>query len=140
MSEWSYYLDDPQWRAAYHRAMGPFNNTILPRWIQGSVGGSTPMHLWSNEYGYLYMKFGTNVGINAYDGGIQQSISPLVTPKLQNQVRDCTLVTMNPGGCQMAGVQQIYTMTALTPHPYGVSYATGRSPYTWPVKPTGRVP
>lgn len=139
MSEWSYYLDDPNWRAAYFRAHEPMNGVIFPRWIQGSVGGTTPMHLWSNEYGYNYMKFGTNFGVNAYAPGVQP-FSPLVTGQLQNQVKDCNLKTSNPGGCQMAAVQQIFTDTATTPHPFGVSYRTGRSPYTWPVKPTGKIP
>jgi len=138
MSDWSYYLDDGNYRAAYKYAMGPMNGVIYPRWIQGSVGGTTPMHLYSNEYAYTYMKHGTNIGINAYSGGLKP-FSPLVTPELQDQVKECSLITTNPSGCQMAAVQQIYSDVALTPHPFKISYATGRSPYTQPEKPTGRI-
>jgi len=137
MSDWSYYLDDPQWRAAYKYAMGPMNKTIFPRWIQGSVGGTTPMQLESSEYDYIYMKHGSNTGINAYDGGLRP-FSSAVTPQLQGQVKQCGLATMNPAGCQMAAVRQIYSDVTLTPHPFRISYATGRSPYTVPEKPTGR--
>jgi len=142
MSDWSYYMADPLWRATYRRSMQPMNGTVFPRWIQGSVGGTTPMALWSNEYGYNYMKFGTNVGINAYDGGVQK-FSSLVSPNLQHQVKNCTLSTMNPGGCQMAASQQLFTLDPPggTPHPFGLSYKTGRSPAEkWVERPTGYVP
>ena len=135
----SYYTDNPHWMAMVKRGNGLFNNTILPRWTQGSVGGNSPMFLWNHEYSYVRVKHGTNFGTNAYDGGVKR-VSPLVTPHLQQQVSDCTLATMNPGGCQMAALQQMYTDTAVTPHPYGISYATGRPPHMEAVAPTGRVP
>lgn len=142
MSDWSYYINNPHWRATYNRAVRPMNGVIFPRWIQGSVGGTTPMPLWSNEYDYNYMKFGTNMGVNAYNPGLH-NFSPLVTPGVQKQVKECNLQTMNPGGCQMAAVQQIYTLQPPTgtPHPMGISYKTGSAPsQTWGEPPTGTVP
>ena len=136
MSELSEYMDNPHWMNMYKYAMGPPNDGHYKRWIQGSVGMMEPMHLWSNEYAFNYMKHGQN-NIIPYRGNVRQ-FAPSVTPQLQANVRRCTNDTTNSAGCQLAAVRQVFSEDAFTPHPFNVSYQTGRSPFMPEIPPNGR--
>lgn len=147
------YLDNPHWEAIYRYAMGPPNGGYYKRWVQGSVGGNHPMFLWANEYAHTSMKHGQN-NINPYRSGIK-NFAPSVTPKLQQQVVNCSEHTLNPGGCQTAAIRKVYSLDSspsfnehehpgvsrhvpdITPHPYGVSYKTGFSPNMASIPPNG---
>ena len=58
-------------------------------------------------------------------GGIQ-NFNHAVTPELHNEVFQCSQETLNPAGCQMTAVQHAFDQKALTPHPFGASYKSGR--------------
>lgn len=129
------YLENPEWSKFYNYAQsGAPNDGFYKRWIQGSVGGTTPMHLYSNEYSHLYMKFGQNDPI-PYHGNLKP-FSPTVNDDIMGQVSQCSYSTTNPVGCQVAGIRKVFTYdnspkryATDTPHPYGVSYVTGYQPY-----------
>ena len=60
MSDLGYYIGDPGWDKFMEAGMRPPNQGFMRRWIQGSVGGQSPMQLYSNEYAFLRMKHGQN--------------------------------------------------------------------------------
>jgi len=122
------------WDALSRRGVGALNDGFCKRWIQGSVGMNSPMFLYSNEYSFLAMKHGQNDPL-PYRGNIAK-FDRYVTPELQKQVVDCSVQTLNPVGCQLAAVQQVFSASdkALlsgdrTVHPYDVSYETGYNPF-----------
>ena len=140
------YLENPFWAKYYNYALqgGP-NGGYDKRWIQGSVGMMEPMPLWSNEYGHLYMKHGQNE-LLPYRGNIKH-FAPSVTPELRMLVDKCSHDTINPAGCQDAAIRKVFTVDSTppyqpggipalagqishysTPHPFNISYETGRSP------------
>lgn len=134
MSYSSYYYDNPYWEKMRNYALsGPVNGGHYKRWVQGSSGMMSPMHIYSNEYSYTYMKHGQN-DINPYRGNIKH-FAPSVTHDLRNAVRQCTKDTINAPGCQMAAVRQIHSIDDQTPHPFDVSYNTGFSPYLTAIPP-----
>ena len=108
----------------------------MKRWTQGSVGMMEPMHIYANEYSFLYMKHGHN-NILPYRGNIH-NFSKDVTPELRREVTDCSFRTLNPAGCQIAAIQRVVSKAEETPHPFGVSYETGYSPYAYPIPPEYR--
>ena len=137
------YLENPHWRAQYRYTMGPPNGGYYKRWIQGSVGMMEPLPLWSNEYSHVYMKHGQN-NILPYRGNLKK-FAPSVTPKLLEQVLECSLDTVNPAGCQDAAIRRVFTTDSSpehhsrqhthplfarhspdnTPHPFDANYQTG---------------
>ena len=77
---------------------------------QGSVGMMHPMFLWSNEYMHGSMKRGqSGYSNNPYNGGITR-FSPHVTPQLQDQVQNCSDITVNPGACQTVAVKNVFSI------------------------------
>jgi len=146
MTELNQYLDNPYWMGFYRYAMGPPNGGYYKRWVQGSPGMMEPMPLYSNEYSHLYMKHGQN-DLLAYRGGIKR-FAPSVNGNLQAQVHQCNSDTLNPAGCADAAVRKVYSKdahrqgpsftgrTPVTPHPFDVSYETGRSPHMAWIPPT----
>lgn len=136
MSDLGYYLDNPFWLAHYKYAMGAPNGGHYKRWVQGSPGGQEPMPLYSNEYSYTYMKGGAE-HLNPYRGNIKHNLKGATLP-IRAQVYQCTNQTLNPAGCQLAAVSQLYTTHESTPHPFNVSYHTGYSPYEVAIPPIFR--
>lgn len=143
------YLSNPYWAKFYRYSMGPPNGGYYKRWVEGSPGMMNGMFLWSNEYGFVDMKHGEN-NIVPYRGNIQM-FAPSVTPDLMEQVSQCTIETINPGGCQDAAIRAAFSndssrdymmqfskhVPGITPHPYGTSYRTGYSPNTTRIPPNG---
>lgn len=138
MTEMNQYLENPDWEKMYRYALGPPNGGYYKRWVQGSPGMMEPMPVYSNEYSHVYMKHGQN-DLLSYRGGVKK-FSPSVNGHLQSQVHQCNKQTLNPAGCADAAIRQVYSsdshaigpiysgIGAKTPHPYNVSYQTGRSP------------
>jgi hypothetical protein len=118
------YLQNEDWAKFYEYSFLPPNGGHYKRWVQGSPGMMSGMPLYSNEYSYLYMKHGSNNNI-PYRGGVKR-FSPSVTPALKQQVQECSFQTKNPAGCQMSAIQQVYSYD-VNPHPFGVSYYSGRN-------------
>lgn len=149
MTSMDEYLQNPEWAKFYRYSMGPPNGGYYKRWIQGSSGMMEPLPLWSNEYGFTYMKHGQN-NIVPYRGNIQP-FAPSVSPSLMRQVAVCTYETVNPGGCQNEAIRKVFTNDssqsymsefsqdppATSPHPFGVSYRTGFSPKGRWIPPNG---
>ena len=130
MSTLQDYLENPIWRAQYNRAMqGAPNGGFYKRWIQGSAGMMEPMHIYSNEYSHLYMKHGQN-DLLPYTGNIKK-FAPGATDGLRQQVLQCSKETLNPVGCQIEAIEQIFSADAndyrigQTPHPYNTNYDSG---------------
>lgn len=123
MSQLSEYLSDPDWVRFMQEGLKAPNNGYMRRWIQGSPGAQSPMQIYSNEYSFLRMKHGQN-NLLPYRGGIQK-VNDLVDSNLQNQVQQCSLQTLNPAGCQMDAIRYVIDAKS-NPHPYGLSYETGR--------------
>lgn len=122
------------WDALSARGVGALNDGFCKRWIQGSVGMNSPMPLYSNEYSFLFMKHGQNDPL-PYRGNLAL-FDKYVTTELKQQVNQCSRQTLNPVGCQLAAIQQVFSASdkALHPadrtvHPYDVSYKTGYNPF-----------
>ena len=127
MSDLSYYTDNEHWMSMMKYAMGPPNGGHYKRWVQGSPGMMEPMPLYSNEYAHTYMKHGQN-NIVPYRGNVKP-FSPLVTPEVHHGVNRCTQDTTDNVGCSTSAAQQIISSGyGGTPHPFGISYQTGRLP------------
>lgn len=105
MTSLSDYMDNPLWASNYNRALRPPNGGEYRRWVQGSSGMMSPMPLWSNEYGFVYMKHGQNNNL-PYRGNIKY-FSPKVTPELRSNVCECTESTLDPASCQQCAVQKV---------------------------------
>lgn len=91
------YLRNPHWRALYERSLIPMNYGALPQWHQGSVGGNSPMVLWSNENTYGYMKRGQET-LLPYHSNLQSLRG--VIPAIRRQVHECNHSTLNPVKCE----------------------------------------
>lgn len=122
------------WAALQERGMKAPNGGFYKRWIQGSVGMMEPMPIFSNEYSFLYMKHGQNDPI-PYRGNLAK-FDKYVTPQLMQQVDQCSKSSLNPVGCQLAAVEQVFSASnsilhkdGRTVHPYDVSYQTGMNPF-----------
>jgi hypothetical protein len=139
--------ENPAWAQLRKYTFQPPNGgDAYQRWPMGSVGANSPMPLYSNEYGHLYMKHGQN-DLLSYTGGIK-NFAPSVTRHLQNQVHTCSHMTLNPAGCQQNAISKVYSVDAhhtgpyhkhdqarqspVTPHPYAVSYQLGYPPQQYP--------
>lgn len=98
MSSIQDYLENPQWAGNWNYAttQAP-NGGYYKRWPQGSVGMNSPMNIWATEYSVLTMKHGTN-NPSPYTGSLQQ-FSPFVTPRVQNDVKQCISSTWNGSNC-----------------------------------------
>jgi hypothetical protein len=99
------YDDDPYWAAMARRGLGPTNNAYYKEYNNTSPGGLGPMFISNNEYFYTAMRLGHNY-ILPYKSGLQ-NFSPLVTPRLKNQVSECTRITYQPSACQWGAVSSL---------------------------------
>lgn len=149
MADLNLILENPNWAKLRKYAMGgPNGGDAYARWPQGSIGMNSPMPLWSNEYGHLYMKHGQN-DLLSYSGGIKD-FAPSVDGNLQNQIHQCGNMTMNPAGCQQVAISKVYStdahnntyhkknlsrQTQITPHPFNVSYHLGYPQQQYPQLP-----
>lgn len=139
-------LENPHWASLRKYAFGPPNGgDAYARWgVMGSVGGNSPMWLYSNEYGHLAMKHGQNE-LMSYTGGIK-NFSGTVTRHLQDQVHECSNLTLNAPGCQSNAIAKVYSRDAhhkgpwstvvpqrTTPQPYEISYQLGYPHAEYPV-------
>jgi len=128
MSDWTYYADDNFWKAHSIRASEPPNQGFMPRWSQGTPGTNEPGLLWSNEYGYGYLKQGDHL-VNIR-GGVHGA-----SQKLKTHIDACTRATNNPAGCQF----QAMAMTGPHQrHPFRMSYQTGAHVHANYIPPNGR--
>ena len=121
--------ENPAWAQMRKYTFQPPNGGHYERWPQGSIGGNSPMPLYSNEYAHLYMKHGQN-DLLSYTGGIK-NFAPSVTRHLQNQVHTCSNLTLNPAGCQQNAVGKVFSQDshhpgAIKPHMAGLTAANGR--------------
>ena len=105
MSDWSFYLDNPQWRATYARGLRPMNGISLPKCQQGSVGGNTPMYIHSDIHSSIQVTSipGTQ---SPYKVGLSD-FSPLVTPNIRSQFKNCSDKSYDPGAC-IHGIVRTY--------------------------------
>jgi len=140
-------LENPHWAALRRYAFGPPNGGDADaRWgVMGSVGGNSPMWLYSNEYGHLAMKHGQN-DLLSYTGGIK-NFAPSVTRHLQNQVHECSNLTLNSPGCQQSAIAKVYSHDAhranqprpdpfrTTSQPFNIPYHLGYPLQEYPTLP-----
>ena len=68
--------------------------------------------VYSNGLSYMMMRNDRNKPL-PYLSGLNE-ISKLVTPEIHDEVRQCTLRTMDPAGCNIAGVHKAMGLL----HPY----------------------
>lgn len=106
MSDWSFYLDNPHWRATYARGLKPINGIMLPKCQQGSAGGNSPMFIHSGRHSSIQVTSNPQ-SQSPYLVGLSQ-FSSLVTPNLRRQVQDCSDSSYNPGACIIGSVRQVY--------------------------------
>lgn len=117
----------------------PANDGWYRKWPDPGMFFGMPIN--SNEYEYTYMEHGSDDGY-PYRGGLHAFV-PLVDKALQKQVNHCSRTRGDPAGCQMAGVQQVFSaiekrIPLRTPHPYRLSYETGFSPMMAAIPPLPR--
>lgn len=96
MSSIEDYLENPQWAKnwQYATTQAP-NGGYYKRWPL--TGMNSPMNIWATEYSVLSLKHGTN-NPSPYWGSLQ-NFSPLVTPQVQNDVKECIATTWNGSRC-----------------------------------------
>jgi len=134
MSSMSEYLDNPYWAKLYNYGIGAPNDGFMKFWQQGSSGMMSGLPIYSNEYAYMIMKHGRNE-LPSSRGNVK-NFAPSVDRHLQHQVTQCSKATINPAGCQLAAVRDVFSNDNPHPHPYGMSYRTGCKPNMMPVLPT----
>lgn len=106
MSDWSFYLSNPHWRATYVRGLRPMNGIALPKCQQGSPGGNSPMYIHSDIHSSIQVT-SNPYSQSPYKVGLS-NFSPLVTPNLRSQVTTCSDKSYDPGACIIGSVRQVY--------------------------------
>jgi len=121
MASLFHYADDPERMALMRYGKGAANEGHYIGSVQGSVGGNSPMFLWSNEYDYTAMKHGG--ADDMYNPGINVFAHPFVDAGTQRAVRMCTRATKDPYGCLVSGHRRLNAESQH--HSLGYSYETG---------------